>query len=85
MYKRLPTHTTKDIFNVADLYMVEKVLIGNNVLIFPQMVHNQELGKPVVLLHMLKPLDQTALVASVIIQCQALTMKSIPDALKRML
>lgn len=53
--------TRQSCFNRTDLYMTKKkALIGNNVLLFMQMVK-----KYMVLLHMLKSMQQNALVGNV--------------------
>jgi hypothetical protein len=59
MCKPLIAHTPED------CTWLKKVLVGSNVFIFAQMVHDQWLGKCTVLLHMLKPLHQNALVVTV--------------------
>jgi hypothetical protein len=61
-------------------WLKKMALVGNNVLILTNTVHDRWLGKCV---HMLKLLHQKSWVATVsFIHCQALGVKNIPNALK---
>jgi hypothetical protein len=85
MCKCLPTHTTEDIFNVTDLYMVEKGFNWKQCVDICTDGAQSIVGKTCGFIAHVKAIGPECISSLCIIHCQALAMKRIQNALKTML